>query len=270
MVRPPESCPGSGAARDHVRSLPADVLICACEGRRWRVASSEPMMLTDDEKARIVERVQYERALKETLDPKKASRWAPLESKLGLVIIGFILTGVLVPALQYFQETIKWERQNRYENIKYRLGLMRQCLSEYVLLSAFTSEAYLKAEPVISHAGALGPKERAEYLTQRIELQNRRFQQNAKVSALFVHFRAKDMLDKEFRSYLKEVSAYMAQLDSAVDRPRGRGAPPSTAIEGVLHDLDVRTLELNEVYERVLAVIRKELSEVENESQSFM
>jgi hypothetical protein len=231
---------------------------------------SEPMMLTDEEKARIAERVQYERDLKETLDPKVFSRFAILESKLGLVIIGFLLTGVLVPVLQYVHETIKWERQNRYENNKYRLGLMRQCLTELVLLSAFTSEAYLKAEPLLAQAKRLDLKERAQYVTQRIELQNRRFQQNAKVSALFVHFQSKDALDKEFRQYLKVVFGYMAALDAAVERRPGPDAFSDEAVEDMLRSLDVMTLELNEAYERVLAVIRKELSEVENESQSFM
>jgi hypothetical protein len=228
-------------------------------------------MLTDDEKARVIERVQLEQELKKTLDPAKgASRWAFLESKLGLVLVGFLLTGVLVPGLQYFQETIKWQRQNRYENMKYRLGLMRQCMAEFVLLSAFTSEAYLKAEPLLGRAEPLDSKDQAPYLAQRIELQNRRFQQNAKVSALFVHFKAKDALDKDFNAYLRVVSEYMTALDAAVQRARATHRAPGDESQERLQTLDVLTLALNEAYDRVLAGIRKELSEVENESQSFM
>ena len=218
-------------------------------------------MLTDDEKARLVERVQFEQEVKKTLEPSKGSSpWGFLESKLGLVVVGFLLTGVLVPGLQSLQESIKWQRQNRYENMKYRLGLMRQCMAEFVLLSAFTSEAYLKAEPLLGRTTPLDSKEQAQYLAQRIELQNRRFQQNAKVSALFVHFKAKDDLDRDFNAYLKVVSQYMAALDAAVQRLPGTD----------LQNLDVLTLALNEGYAGVLSRIRSELSEVEHESQSFM
>jgi hypothetical protein len=227
-------------------------------------------MLTDDEKARLTERVAFEQELKKALEPARDSSWrSVLESKLGLVVVGFMLTGVLVPGLQYFQETIKWQRQNRYENVKYRLGLMRQCMAEFVLLSAFTSEAYLKAEPLLAQATSLDPKAQAVYVSQRIDLQNRRFQQNAKVSALFVHFEAKDALDKDFNAYLKVVSEYMAALEAAVQRPRGNPASEEASQEK-LRELDVLTVALNEAYALVLGGIRKELSEVENESQSFM
>src|ERR1051325_11030873 len=73
------------------------------------------------------------------------SRW--YESKIGLLLIGSVLSGILVPIFQYTQETIKWKRQNRYENVKYRLGMMRDGMKEFVYVHAFNAEAYERIRP---------------------------------------------------------------------------------------------------------------------------
>jgi hypothetical protein len=62
----------------------------------------------------------------------------------------------------------------------------------------------------------------------------------------------------------------MTALDAAVQRARATHRAPGDESQERLQTLDVLTLALNEAYDRVLAGIRKELSEVENESQSFM
>jgi len=57
------------------------------------------------------------------------------------VLIGSLVTGLLVPVFQYTQQTFSWRRQNHYDNSKYRLPMMRDCLREFVSLSAYSGEA---------------------------------------------------------------------------------------------------------------------------------
>jgi hypothetical protein len=228
-------------------------------------------VLTQDEKDRIAERVRFEADLRREF----ASDQAPprtgfikfVESKLGLLLLGFLLTGVLVPLLQYVQETIKWERQNRYENAKYRLGLMRQCMTEFVYLSAFTSEAYLKAEPFLSPRAAPAV-DTTPYRAQRVELENRRFQQNAKVVSLFIYFKSRDELSSLFNSYLAVVGDFMSALDRQVAAATTSAAGGRGTDDGV--SIDDLTLRLNEAYNRVLNRIKQEVEGVEDESESFM
>src|SRR6185295_1522004 len=102
-------------------------------------------MLTDEEKNKIIERVQFEAQIRKDIqaasrddDKPTKARW--LDSKMALLLIGSVLSGVLVPLFQYTQETIKWKRQNRYENVKYRLGMMRDGMKEFVFVHAFNAE----------------------------------------------------------------------------------------------------------------------------------
>jgi hypothetical protein len=78
------------------------------------------LMLTDEEKEAIAARIRTEERIRSELQPPPPthSKYAWLDSKLFLLVAGFILTGILVPLLQFSQETIKWRRANRYENAK--------------------------------------------------------------------------------------------------------------------------------------------------------
>ena len=79
-------------------------------------------MNTEEIRDEIVTKLAIEREVREQLAkqqaeqnaPPRKSRWAWLESKLGLLVIGAIFSGVLVPVFQYTQERVKWHQQNRY------------------------------------------------------------------------------------------------------------------------------------------------------------
>ena len=82
-------------------------------------------------------------------DQEKAppKRW--WESNLALLIIGSLISSLLVPWLQYTEKNFEWKRQNRFANTNYRLDRMRECLTEFMALSALTAEASERAYPLL-------------------------------------------------------------------------------------------------------------------------
>ncbi len=80
--------------------------------------------MTEKEKQLILERLRVEAEIRSQLGPP-ARKYGWLQSPLSLLVAGFLLTGLLVPLLQFSQETLKWKRQNRYDNTKYQLSMMR-------------------------------------------------------------------------------------------------------------------------------------------------
>ncbi|MEK6410422.1 MAG: hypothetical protein AABN34_26160 [Acidobacteriota bacterium] len=89
-------------------------------------------MLSDEEKNRIIEKIQLEEELRKTLSKKEPSGrslintiWEKAGSGLGLLLIGAVVTGILVPIFQHRQKTLEWERQIRYETVKYNLDMRR-------------------------------------------------------------------------------------------------------------------------------------------------
>src|SRR5262245_53497303 len=134
------------------------------------------MSISDEEKQQIIERLRLEQQLRTELqtsdeEEKTPSRFKWLESKFGILIVGAIVSGILVPVFQYTQETIKWKRQNRYENVKYNLGMMREGMKEFVFVHEFVAEAYERARPFIENP-TLSQKEFDTYYQQQLDMQS--------------------------------------------------------------------------------------------------
>jgi hypothetical protein len=78
-------------------------------------------MLTPDEKERIIERVKFEENIRGELgdtDKRPSSWW---NSKIALLLVGSLITGVLVPWFQFIQNRLEWHRQNSFEYTQFRL-----------------------------------------------------------------------------------------------------------------------------------------------------
>jgi len=172
-------------------------------------------MLTEDEKNRILERVEFEEKVRKGLLEKDrqgesfgAAFWEKASSGLGLLIIGSVITGFLVPVYQDRQKTLEWERQIRYENVKYSLDMRRDCLREFMLTGTYISEIVEVLEPYRNEQ----PISKAEYeqLEQKLlELQHNRFAQNAKVVSLLVHFSDYDTVSRRFDDYTGTITTYI-------------------------------------------------------------
>ena len=241
-------------------------------------------MLNEEEKNQIVERVQFETRIRKEIQAASASEERParprwFDSKLGLLLIGSLLSGVLVPLFQYTQETIRWRRQNRYENVKFRLGMMRDGMKEFVFVHAFNAEAYERIRPFAENK-TVDKKEFDSYSTQHIEMQNRRFQQNAKFASFLIYFPEKDRsnLRETYNDYLTSVQTYMGQLERLVQvRYSLSSSPKAEDKEQLLaefQDLTGKidsTLEvINQKYEEVLRIMKAEIGGKEDESEGYM
>lgn len=241
------------------------------------------MTLTDGDKERIIERLQLERDIRNQLqaaeEPKKKSRFAWVDSKVGILILGAIVSGVLVPIFQYTQETIKWKRQNRYENVKFRLGMMREGMKEFVFVHEFIAEAYEHARPLVENP-IVTQKDVDLYYQQQLELQSKRFQQNAKFAALLIYFpdKQKGNLRQTYNNYLTDVQTYMGRLKTAVEiRSDLLKKPPDSSaqelrsqFQQIQAELDGAIQKLNQEYEEVLQLMKQLIGESEDVSESYM
>jgi hypothetical protein len=173
-------------------------------------------MISEEEKNRILERIQLEEELRATLSKKKHSSdesllstvWEKAGSGLGLLLIGAVVTGVLVPIFQNRQKTLEWERQIRYENVKFNLDMRRECLKEFMLAGTFLSEAIELVQPYRDDLRI--PDKEFEQLQQRINgIQSGRFKQNAKVISMLVHFSDHEMVSRLFDEYTGATTTYL-------------------------------------------------------------
>ncbi len=241
-------------------------------------------MLSEEEKNRIVERVQFETQVRKEVqsagkDEQKPAKYAWLETKLGLLLIGSLLSGILVPLFQYTQETIKWKRQNRYENVKYRLGMMREGMKEFVYVHAFNAEAYERIRPFVDNPN-VEKKDFDNYSSQHIEMQNRRFQQNAKFAAYLIYFPEKDRggLRETYNDYLTSVQTYMGQLERMVQlRYELSQSPKSEALAELQKEFGELTQKvdgslgvINQKYDSVLQIMKQQIGGKEDETESYM
>lgn len=236
-------------------------------------------MISDEEKARIVERVQFENQIRKELagdekkEPKR-SRWLWLESKLGLLIIAALISGILVPLFQFTQETIKWTRQNRYDNVKYRLEMIRNGMKELTLVHAFVAEAYERTRSFIN-SETLENKAIDSYRNQMVEMHNRRFVQNAKFAAFLSYFpeKVREAVRESFQQYLSSTQALMMLLDNKVAL-RQETSQSSAVRKSSTSDFDtaLQSLmkEINKNYEEVFRIIRRYLGRLEDESIRYM
>jgi len=241
------------------------------------------MSMSPEEKNRIIERLRLESDLRKELqseqEPKKRSRFAWVESKLGILIVGALVSGVLVPIFQYTQETIKWRRQNRYENVKYRVGIMRDGIKEFVFVHEFNAEAYELARPLLENP-VISQKDVDDYNQQQFELQSKRFQQNAKFASLLIYFpeTKRGNLRQTYNDYLASVQVFMGQIKTAAGiRSELLKKPSESAAEQlrkqfqeIQTQLDGAISKLNQQYEEVLQLMKVLIGESENESENYM
>ena len=217
-------------------------------------------VLPAEEKERLIDRVTFEAEIRKELAPpaEPKARW--WESRLGLLLIGSALSGVLVPFFQYTQETVKWRRQNRYDNAKFRLTMMRDCLREFVTLSALTAEAHELTRL------ETGKADRERFREGYRDLQKRRFLQNARVAAMIVHFRNRESIARQFNDYLVTVEQYLAGVRAAMDAKQP--ADPGGSKEP--NSLDPLIESTNGAYERVIQHLKQEIGRAEDEGEGFM
>ena len=235
-------------------------------------------MLSDDEKNRIVERVQFENALrKEVIESHESKKFAWLENKLTLLVIGALLTGVFVPTFQYTQKLWDVKRQNQFNNLTFTLNAMRDCLREFTYLTALSAEARQRAEPLFRHT-KLTKAEYESFEHDYIELQKRRCDQNAKVISLMSYFRDNQDIALPFeQNYSTALSDYLQRIDQAVVLKACASGMNVCGVQGhvemdlqkTLGNLDVDLARLNAAHRDVAAKMREQIGRKEDEGIKF-
>jgi len=234
-------------------------------------------MLSDEEKTHIVEKVQFENDIRKKLSQGEKISWKTLlNHKISLLIIGFLLTGVLGTWFQHRQKESEWKARNRYDNINFRLGMMRDCLKEFTYLSSYVSEAEERLERFMELA-TLPDKDYEEFTQNYVELQNRRFRQNAKLSSLVIYFRDDNLLTS-FDVYLKKFTDYFTDLKSIAKIKHctsNKDACKPTVTDRELldnYDLVVQShkMKLNSSYLLVSLKMKYHIRRIEDERQKWL
>jgi hypothetical protein len=203
-----------------------------------------------------------ERAAPKPEEPKPPQkRW--WETNLGLLVIGSLISSLLVPWLQYTEKNFEWKRQNRFENINYRLERMRECLTEYIVLWALNGEAYERARPLLLKE-TLTQKDLDDFETQFVDVQNRRFRQNAKVVSLMIHFPNTGALRERFQDYLGGSSDYFRLVEATV---RARVGKPASAADA--DKLGDELTKLNGVYGAITNKMMEEIGTNEDANEKY-
>lgn len=231
-------------------------------------------MISDKDRAKIVERIRAENEIRKELaeseEDGKKNRWAWVESKLSILIIGAILTGVLIPTFQVTQETIKWTRQNRYDNLKYRIDSARSAMKELTITHAFVAEAFERVK--IVSADDSGSKDREEYKSQIVEMHNRRFQQNAKfVGALgLIEENDREVIQQSFNEYLSSVQQLVSVFE-AIAETKMKYRTDSNANNEVKFQKaqDSLSKDVDKYYEQTLGMLKNYLHRLEVQSEKY-
>lgn len=240
-------------------------------------------MLTEEQKDRIVEKVKFENEVRKSLNPEpRTKRFSWLNSKLALLLIGAVMSGILVPWFQYTQKSIEWKRQNRYDSISYRLDMMRDCVKEFVYLQAIRAEGFERVQPHIVKT-VLDKSDYESFKEQFIALQNKHFAQNAKVTSLIISFTsmnenmtAAGNLNALFEKNIRYSTLYMRNLDDYVKSKYCSANPDQckqTEEKKDINELEDKItdtmLSLNRSYTEIIDLMQNAIRRSENENDKF-
>ncbi len=233
-------------------------------------------------KKEISVRLEIEREVRKQLqnienrntEPVK-SRWQWLESKLMLLVIGALLSGILVPTFQFTQEKIKWHRQNRYDSLERQLTSMRGSLKQFIAVHGLSAELYnLGSGALKSQSAAPNQVQFEDWQKEFNLLRKRRIGKNATFAATVFFFPkgSREQIRKAWNALLLSVQ----KLEALVEKILNNDSKNFIEVNGqqltmnkIPIQLDVSLSEMNKTYNHVLKILRQQFQEVENESSKF-
>jgi hypothetical protein len=190
--------------------------------------------LTESERLRIRAEMRYALvAAQESKPPEKAK---PMyEKALGflsngfvLLIVGALITSVLVPHFQ-----------RNYEQRKQQLGLMQECLGQFLLYSNSIWQEYYAILP-LTQEQEIDKAMYVKYMNDIAQIKLKRYDAFAKVQALAVVFRQNGKskntpVDVSLKKYAIELNTASAAIDKWL---RGLYCTPSTREDSPCSEFD--------------------------------
>jgi hypothetical protein len=230
----------------------------------------------EEVKNEILARLAIEREVREQLArqqaepaPQKKSRWSWVETKLGLLVIGAVVSGILVPVFQYTQERVKWRQQNNYNSLVLQLTNMRESLKQFIAVQVLSSELYALGLEVVQGPGPIETAKLDQWRKDLRDLQKRRVAQSGAFAASVFYFPAG--AQPKIRAAWGQLIGSAEQMHGVVAEVLDRGGAqlPAAARNASATSLDVQLTKVNQSYEMLLAMLRQELLAVERESSEF-
>ncbi len=233
-------------------------------------------MEPDQLKQEILERLRLEREVKYQLQketetaPAAPKRFAWLESKLGILLIGAVVSGILIPGFQFTQETFKWMRQNRYNALTHRIDDMRASMKQLISAHALLSETYNLGMAVPEELAQRNAAKAEQYRARIRELRMQRIQQNGTFASTIFFFPAatQEGIRTAWNDYLQAADRLQYAVDRTVNLAASAGAK-GDALDRALRQIEQQVPVCNQKYDAVLALLQAQIAEAENESARF-
>lgn len=240
--------------------------------------STRRPMNTEEIRDEIVTKLAIEREVREQLAkqqaeqnaPPRKSRWAWLESKLGLLVIGAIFSGVLVPVFQYTQERVKWHQQNRYNALVLQTTNMRESLKQFITVQALSAAMYdIGLDVLLNRNGTTTAEQLAQWRKDLRALQQKRIEQNSAFAASVFYFPAGSQapIRESWNELLKHSERMQEPIYTMLEWD-----PKSSHVldrNKLVTALDTQVFNVNQTYDQLLGMLRKDLLEVEDASSQF-
>ncbi|WP_019528536.1 hypothetical protein [Dasania marina] len=210
------------------------------------------------------------REIRERLDEtKKTVNWSVrLNSKLGILLLGVFLSGIIVPAFQYNQRAWEWKRENQYQ------AFQEQEQRKYILLKhVIASMVYVtRSSDVVMNlikdndTSAEAVKHALEVIA---EAQSNRFEVNTSISY------EKELIDDKelsisvgqfFSAYNELIVGQRDMVIALYDDPKARN---STRFGKSVAELVKHADGLNQNYTTLIASIKQSIQRTKDENKTL-
>lgn len=192
--------------------------------------------------------------------PEGGEAWA--NSKLGLLIIGAMISGLLVPSFQYTQRFFEWKRQKQYENYIEEYANQKLLLKEFIGATVYISESQELLQDYLNFNNAVSI-DKKELLDKLNQLQAERFQANAKIEYL-IYIIKNEKLEKAYFEGLKASQQYVLDIKETIIHLKS-GMIPLKSVEMLIEKLSA----IEENIDTIIKNIKETIDDTNRKNENF-
>jgi hypothetical protein len=192
-------------------------------------------------------------------DQSKKS-WA--NTKLGLLIIGAIISGILIPTFQYTQRFFEWRRQNQYNSYSENLQNKKFLLSKFIESMSHLAESHEILIDFYISKDKINI-DRNKLLEKLTRIQAKRFQVNTEISFLIL-LTGNNKIKTEFTNFLKINQEYIYKSKKIITELNDDSISKET-----FDDLKNNLSNIQTSFDLINDVITKNIKETIDENKNF-